>query len=148
MRILGVSQKWDKLELHTPVEKRGLFTTFRFQRKDKDWQVEELAQIVYKPRSKDREFLGIARIIRKQRKDLKKRWNYYPLPSYPNTPDMITPREAEDDGFTGMHGGGDIDKMLRFFRDTYGYSRCESEPINKLVLYWVYPSGERMREGR
>lgn len=131
MRILGVSQKWPKL-------KKEIFTTFRFPRKDKDWQVEEIIQIVYKPRSKEREILGEARIIRKEPKDLNKRWSYYPSSgSSPNTPDMITPNEAKEDGFTGMHGGGDIEKMQQYFIDTYGYSRCCKELINKLTLYWI-----------
>lgn len=130
VRILGFNKKWAKLNNDI------LFTTFRFPRKDKDWQIEEVAQIVYKPRSKEREVLGVARIIRKEPKDLNKRFSYFPLPSIPNTPDMITPNEAEYDGFTGMHGGGDIDKMRRFFYDTYGYTKCE-ERINKLTLYWI-----------
>jgi hypothetical protein len=137
MRILGFSEKWPKLELRLPIEQRGLFTTFRFERRDRDWEVEELVQVVYKPRSKEREIWGIARIIRKQPKNLNKRWEYYPLPSYPNTTDMITPIEAEMDGFTGIHGVGDIEKMRRYFMDTYGYSRCSKEIINRLVLYWV-----------
>jgi len=131
MRILGFSQKWPKLNTD------GLFTTYRFTRKDKDWQVEEVVQIVYKLRSKEREPLGIARIIRKEPKDLNKQFHYnFGGYSPPNTPDTITPDEAEDDGFTGMHGGGDTAKMRQFFLDTYGYSKCE-EPINKLTLYWI-----------
>ena len=130
MRELGFSKMWDKLNNEI------LFTTFRFPRKDKDWQIEEGVKIVYKPRSKEREVLGIARIIRKQPKDLNKRWSYYASFSQPNTPDMITPSEADEDGFTGMHGGGDTEKMRRFFIDTYGYSKCK-EPINRLTLYWV-----------
>jgi len=51
MRILGVSKKWDKLK------NEMLFTTFRFPRKDRDWAVEEVVQLVYKPRSKEREIL-------------------------------------------------------------------------------------------
>ncbi len=130
MRILGFSHKWRKLN-------NDLFTTYRFSRKDKDWEVEEVVQIVYKPRSKEREPLGIARIIRKQPKDLNKQWSYYPYSGQsPNIPDMITPNEAEEDGFTGMHGGGDTEKMRKFFYDTYGYSRCK-ELINKLTLYWI-----------
>ena len=131
MRELGFSKKWGKLNSET------LFTTFRFPRKDKDWQVEEAVKIVFKPRSKEREVLGIARIIRKEPKDLNKQFNYY-VGGYstPNTPDTITPDEAEDDGFTGMHGGGDTEKMRKFFIDTYGYSKCR-EPINKLTLYWI-----------
>jgi len=131
MRELGFSKKWDKLNSEI------LFTTFRFPRKDKDWQIEEVVKIVYKPRSKEREVLGVARIIRKKPKDLNKQFHYY-FGGYhePNRPDTITPNEAEDDGFTGMHGGGDTEKMRRFFIDTYGYSKCK-EPINKLTLYWI-----------
>lgn len=141
MRILGFSKKWPKLHLDEPIEDRPPFTTFRMPRRDKDWSVEEVVQVVYKTRTKDREVLGVARIIRKQPKDLNKRWSYYPLPSYPNTPDMITPKDAEEDGFTGMHGGGDIEKMTKFFWDSLGYSRCMSEPINKLTLYWIVTDG-------
>jgi len=131
VRILGFSKKWSKLNNDI------LFTTFRFPRKDKDWQVEEVVQVVYKPRSKDREPLGIARIIRKEPKDLNKQFHYYTGGySPPNTPDIITPSEAEEDGFTGVHGGGDTEKMRQFFIDTYGYSKCK-EPINKLTLYWI-----------
>jgi len=129
MRILGFTKKWDKLN-------EMIFTTYRFPRKDKDWEVEEVVQIVYKPRSKEREILGIARIICKQKKDLNKTWLYFPTPLYPNTSDMVTPTEAEEDGFTGMHGGGDTKAMRKFFCDTYGYSKCK-EPINKLTLYWI-----------
>src|SRR3972149_6135607 len=130
MRELGFSKKWNKLDSE-------IFTPFRFPRKDKDWQAEEVVKIVYKPRSKQREVLGVARIIRKETKDLTKRFNYYTGGySPPNTPDTITPSEAEDDGFTGMHEGGDIEKMKQFFLDTYGYSKCK-EPINKLTLYWI-----------
>lgn len=131
MRILGFSKKWTKLNSEV------LFTTYRFPRKDKDWQVEEVVQIVYKPRSKEREPLGIARIIRKEPKDLNKEYHYnFGSYSQPNTPDTITPDEAEQDGFTGMHGGGDTKKMRQFFIDTYGYAKCK-EPVNKLTLYWV-----------
>ncbi len=129
MRILGFSKKWYKLNTEI------IFTTFRFPRKDRDWEVEELVQIVYKPRSKEREILGIARIIRKQEKDLRKNWSYFPSARCPNTPDMITPEDAEEDGFTGMHGGGDILKMMKFFYETYGYVR--DKKMNKLTLYWV-----------
>jgi len=133
MRELGFSKKWGKL--------RGqmVFTTFRFPRKDKDWAIEEVVRIVYKPRSKEREVLGVARIIRKDIKDLNKRWNYYVAgfsTQQENTPDMISPNEAEEDGFTGQHGGGDAGKMREYFLETYGYAKCK-EPINKLTLYWI-----------
>ena len=130
MRILGFSKKWTKLD-------EVIFTTYRFPRKDKDWAVEEVVQCVFKPRSKEREVLGVARIIRKQPKDLNKKYHYY-IGGYaiPNTLDTITPDEAGADGFTGMHGGGDTEKMRKFFIDTYGYSKCK-ELINKLTLYWM-----------
>jgi hypothetical protein len=138
MRILGFSTKWQKLDNDL------VFTTFRFARKDaskgRDWAVEEAVQIFYKPRSPKREFLGIARIIRKEPKDLNKRFTYWQAlgsPSKTNTPDTITPREAEDDGFEGNHGGGDTEKMRDYFRTTYGYSKCRNEPIYKLTLYWI-----------
>lgn len=72
MRILGFNQKGGKLNNNI------MFTTFRFPRKDKDWEVEEVVQVVYKPRSPKREILGIARIIRKEPKDLTKEYFYYP----------------------------------------------------------------------
>lgn len=131
MRILGFTKKWAKLN------KGILFTTFRYPRRDKDWRVEELVQIVYKPRSKEREILGIARIIRKQEKNTKKRWSYYPLPSFPNTSDMITPEEAYEDGFSGMHGGGDIEKLLDWLQESAGIRFFRESLVNKLILYWI-----------
>ena len=136
MRILGVSKTWPKL-------KNDLWTTYRFPRKDRDWGIEEVVQVVYKPRSKEREVIGIARIIRKEPKDLNKQYFYYPGIGDYNTPETITPSEAEEDGFTGMHGGGDTEKMRRWFIDTYGYSKCK-ELINKLTLYWL--SGDALAD--
>ena len=134
MRILGFSKKWPKL-YKNPDE---LLTTFRYPRRDKDWQVEEVVQVVYKPRSKEREPLGIARIIRLQPKDMSKHWCYWPSHSIPNTPDMISPSEAEEDGFTGQHGGGDVRAMIDFIKD-WG----RPPMINKLILYWI----ERFNDG-
>lgn len=131
MRILGFSKKWGKLNNEI------LFTTFRYPRRDKDWQVEEVVQIVYKPRSKEREPLGIARIIRKQEKNTSKRFSYYPLPSFPNTPDMIRPEEAYEDGFSGMHGGGSIEKLLDWLRESAGMRFYRESLVNKLTLYWI-----------
>ena len=131
MRILGFSKKWDKLN-------NGImFTTFRFPRKDKDWEVEETVQIVYKPRSKNREPLGVARIIRKDTKDLSKEWSYYPRSHRPNTPDMLTPDEAKEDGFTGMHGGGDREKMIKYLTKSQHTHKNRENLINKLTLYWI-----------
>lgn len=133
MREIGFSKEWPKLKQET-------FTTFRFPRKDKDWQMEEVVKVVYKPRTKERKVLGVARIIRKQPKDLNKRFNYYTgLGNFyqKNEADCVTPEEAENDGFTGRNGGGDTEKFLKFFQETYGYSRCRDEKINKLTLYWI-----------
>jgi len=58
VRILGFSKKWTKLN-------QDEFTTFRLPRKDKDWQLEEVVQVVFHPRHKDREVLSIAQIIEK-----------------------------------------------------------------------------------
>jgi hypothetical protein len=133
MRILGFSTKWNKLSNEL------LFTTFRFARKDapkgRDWAVEEVVQIVYKPRSPKREYLGIARIIRKEAKNLNKHFSYFNYPE--NTPDVIRPDEAEEDGFKGNHGSGDTEKLRDYFYKTYGYSKCQNEPIYKLILYWI-----------
>lgn len=131
MRILGFSKKWGKLNNEL------LFTTFRYPRRDRDWQIEEVVQIVYKPRSKDREPLGIARIIRKQKKNTTKQWSYYPSTHFPNTPDMITPEEAYEDGFSGVHGGGSIGKMLDWLRESAGMRFYREPIVNKLTLYWI-----------
>ena len=136
MRILGFSKKWDKLNKRWFERDRHTFTTFRFPRKDKDWEVEELVQVVYKPRSKEREPLGIARIIRKQEKDLSKK--FYGFGDICKDPDVITPAEAYEDGFSGMHGGGDIQKMLDFLRESSTFEQYyRVSKVNKLILYWI-----------
>ena len=64
MRILGFSEKWAKLL-------EGTFTTFRLERRDTDWQVGEVVQVVYKPRRKGGgEKLGVAKIVDKARRYL------------------------------------------------------------------------------
>ena len=111
MRVLGFSKKWPKLSMDE-------FTTFRFPRKDTDWQVGEIVQIVYHPRSnKDREIIGTAKIIIKQPYCLKPTGSYL----YP------TQEDAEADGFP------DVDQFLDFFYESYG-DRIFSEPMNKLTL--------------
>ena len=132
MRIMGFSKKWTKLSKQWFNRDFHTFTTFRYPRRDRDWEIEEVVQVVFRTRFPDREPLGIARIIRKEEKNLDKTWNYYPFPSFQNTPDMIDSSEAEEDGFTGSHGWGDVKAMIQFIRD---YGR---EPIvNKLTLYWI-----------
>ena len=123
MRILGVSKKWDKL-------KQPEWTTFRFPRKDRDWQMNEPVQVVFKPRSKEREILGIATIIEK-----------YAVYVFPNPiPDPICPigsiteEDAINDGFQGLK------EMQLWFWDTYKREAVNS-PINKLTLIWQETAG-------
>ena len=117
MRILGFSKKWSKLS-------QPEFTTFRFARKDKDWEVGELVQIIYKPRSKDREKLGIAEITRKESRNMvRARRNEWVIPT-------ITEEEANADGFENYM------QMWFWLFDTYGGQRLIHEPMNKLTLRW------------
>ncbi len=123
MRILSFSKKWPKL--NNPI----LFTTFRYERRDTDWQVEEVVLVVYKTRTPEREELGIARIIRKDLKDLDKRYLKWPI----DTPGgNLTREEAVADGFPGFMGGGDIDAMRQFLREP-----GRGSLINKLTIYWI-----------
>jgi len=112
MRILGFEKKWPKLQ-------KNNFTTFRFPRKDRDWQTGEEVQIVYKPRSKEREILGIARIINKDERQFLSFGQF-----------EIMDEEARDDGFTGYI------EMKDWFFKRYG-DRIFDEPMNKLTLTWV-----------
>lgn len=137
MRILGFSKMWPKLNKQWFALNPLTFTTFRYPRRDKDWEVEEVVQVVYKPRSKEREPLGVARIIRKQEKDMSRDWTYYPRPNCPNTPDMISPSEAKEDGFDSMHGGGDVEKLLKWLRESSPERYFREKIVNKLTLYWI-----------
>ena len=103
MRILGYSKKWDKL-------KKPIHTTFRYPRKDKDWYQGELVQEVYRPRSRDREFLQVARIIKKEPKQLAD----------------ITHGEAVEDGFINLYA------MFEFLGKDM--KNDFHRPINKLIV--------------
>lgn len=117
MRILGFSQKWGKLQ-------EPEFTTFRFTRKDKDWQLGEVVQVVFKPRSKGREILGVAEIITKE-----VRWIF--SGKKPRGAKMLTPQEARRDGFKGY-----VD-MAMWLCTAHKHSRLCEEPMNKLTLRWI-----------
>jgi len=114
MRILGFSKHWVKLE-----EKE--FTTFRFARKDRDWEVGEQVQIVFKPRSKDREVLGVAMIIGKNRRLIPSAISYMALNVLP-----VTDAEAIADGFESVAG------MREWLQGTHGKERALL--MNKLTL--------------
>lgn len=123
MRILGFSKK-DWINHLTGSLKLGedVFTTFRFTRRDRDWQVGELVQVVYKPRRKGGgEKLGIAEII-----DKEQRW----LLRGGITALLIAETEAKRDGF---HSVG---KMVHWVSHTYK-ARNFKESMNKLTLRWA-----------
>lgn len=104
MRILGFSKKWDKLC-------KPVHTTFRYPRKDKDWYEDEVVQEVYRTRSKNREVLQIATIIRKEPKFLAD----------------ITHEEAVEDGFINLYA------MFEWL-GVYHKGKDIFRPINKLTL--------------
>jgi hypothetical protein len=108
MRVLGFSKRWPKLQ-------QELFTTCRFPRKDRDWTVSEVVQIVYHPRSKDREILAFAQIVDKEPKTL--------LGKLPNS---FTDKEAQEDGFN------DWPDMENWLAKIYG--KWRPTDINKLTL--------------
>lgn len=116
MRILGFSRKWDKL-------KQAEFTTFRFARKDKDWQPGETVQIVYKPRSKTREILGTAFIFAKVPRAMCR----YIGCTFPG----VTNKEAKEDGFVDYY------QMWEWLFDAHGSQRLRDKPMNKLTLRWL-----------
>lgn len=114
MRVLGFSQRWQKLS-------NKEFTTFRFPRKDRDWQEGEIVQVVYKPRSKEREIFGEARIL-----EMDYKW----VVIWYSGEWGITEEEAQLDGFVDRYD------MLHWLEKTHGTRHCY-EKMNKLTLRWV-----------
>ena len=112
MRILGYSVKWPKLE-------KPIHTTFRLTRKDNDWEIGEIVQEVYRPRSKQREVLGTAVILSKDKRLMRFGVRGFPHP---------TEEEAQEDGFK------DLDEMWLWLRKAHGADRLLREPLNKLTL--------------
>lgn len=129
MRILGFSRKdWMNYITGKPKLEEDNFTTFRFTRKDKDWSVEEVVQVVIKPRRKGGgEKLGIAEIIKKE-----PRWvNGLRFVLHVNTHiETVNVGEARADGFASST------EMIMYMRKAYG-DRILAEPFNKLTLRWV-----------
>lgn len=123
MRILGFSRKWPKLE-------QPEFTTFRFPRRDRDWAVGEFVQVVYKPRSRDREVLGTAEIISREPRRAAKHGCLLPYP-------CISNQEAEQDGFPGTIEKPAYFMMWEWLWDTHGSERLFNEPMSKLTLRWI-----------
>jgi len=130
MRILGFSKKWDKL-------RQPDFTTFRFPRRDKDWEVGEQVRVVYKPRTKEREVLGIAKIIGKERcwvgwATTLIHWIHSQKDILPGRGGWgtVSHKEAVEDGFSGVL------EMIQWMSKTHK-DRNNQEIMNKLTLQWV-----------
>lgn len=115
MRIISFSQRWPKLL-------NPEFTTFRFPRKDRDWEVGEIVQVYFKNRSPNREKLGEAEIITKEPRRTKC--------SIPNNIPVVSDLEASADGFENFSD------MYNWLVETYGGMRA-SFTINKLTLRWT-----------
>ena len=120
MRILGFSRKWAKLE---QIE----FSTFRYPRGDKGWEVGEHVQIVVQPRRKGGgDKLGIAVIVNKELREFAKGYSRLFLG---NCAPLVTDEEAQADGFANL---GD---MVAWMEKTYG--RLDWIPcMEKLTLRW------------
>lgn len=117
MRVLGFSQKWNKLHLELPIDRRPYFTTYRLLGKDTGrgggCRLGEVVQIVYKPRSPHREILGTAKIIG----------------MHPCSLAEITDTEAWEDGFENYQA------MVDWFVKTYGKDIGQKALIG-LMLRW------------
>ena len=118
MRILGFSEKLEKLN-------KKEFTSFRPRRKDRDWGVCEDVQVVYKPRSKNREVLGVAKIIEREPRFMAS----YMLGG--QFAFNVSHLEAVEDGFEN------IVEMMKWFKKTYGEDCLTQKVMNKLTLRWV-----------
>ena len=118
MRILGFSKRWQKLS-------NPEFTTFRFPRKDADWEVGEVMQIVYKPRTKGREILGVATIIGRNTRLIPPAAVYVAKVNAP----LITHAEVVADGFES------VNEMRQWLQKAYGKGRILL--MNKLTLEWL-----------
>lgn len=122
-RIISFSRKWEKLN-------QPYFTTFRFPRKDRDWEVGETAQVFFKNRSPQREKLGTAQIIDKTKRCMAKIGD--------TTGEiLVTNEEAKADGFKDERGQPAYFNMWEYLWDFYGGERLLNEPINKLTLRWL-----------
>lgn len=106
MRELGFSRNWgNKLNADA-------WTTFRFKRKDKDWQAGETVRIVMSPRSKKRQVLCVATIMTKEARYASE----------------ISDSEAIIDGFDNR------EEMERALLNMHGLDRCDNEPLYKYTL--------------
>lgn len=116
MRIFGFQRiDWQDFNLLRPKMLAPTFSTWRWPRKDKDWQPGEIVQVVIKPRLPLRVVLGCAKIVTVESRGS---WS-------------ITDQEAQADGFVSA-----------FWLNAYlcDEQRSRQIPIttkpNKLMLEW------------
>jgi len=122
MRILGFSRRdWINYETGHPKLEEDKFTTFRFKRRDRDYEVGEVVRVVIRPRRKGGgEYMGPAMIIAREPRGM-------PLPEGP--PPAIIREEARRDGFLSYKD------MWTWLYRIHG-DRLLQEPMNKLTLSW------------
>ena len=123
MRILGFGRLWPKLE-------QEIFTTYRYPRGDKDWEVGEVVQVFLKPRSRSRVKLGVARIIGKEPRELDDSFQRRFPESLEGQVPVVTEEEAKADGFAT------VAEMVAYFIKQRGALDYTSL-FNKLTLEWV-----------
>jgi len=147
MREFMVSRKdWMNYLTNTPKLQEPEFTTFRLPRKDKDWREKEIVLIVYKPRGKNREVLGTAKIITKEPK------YFFYIPHGLFKERIINDKDAKRDGFQSSH------EMYLAMIKMHGHEKIDGSflvtgpydgRINKLTLRWMKTgSSPRTRTGR
>lgn len=98
----------------SPKLNQDQFTTFRFARKDKDWEVGEIVSIAYGPNSPSRPVIGRAQIISKK----------------PTMLHDVSEAEAKEDGFK------DLQAMIARMHEVHG-DQVLSEPMNKLQVKYI-----------
>ncbi len=117
MRVLGFSKvDWRNYETHQDSKMlQPEFTTWRWPRKDRDWELGEHVQVVIRPRIPQRLILGEAVIVTIESKD-----------SY-----LITEREARVDGFEGQGA-----LTLYLMKERYARKIDRNLNPHKLTLRW------------
>jgi hypothetical protein len=120
---MGFQKQWINQVTGKPKLSEETFTTFRFPRKDRDWEVGETVQVVMNPRTKGRVPVGEAVIVSKEIKAL------IPAQRHGQT-NLITNDEARQDGF--MLAAELVDFMLEGKPLSYWGLRP-----NRLTLRWT-----------
>jgi hypothetical protein len=98
------------------------FTTYKRIRKDKDWEVGEIVNITLSPVAKPHTQLGLAKIIRIDKKST----NHY---IYTDT----TSLSSEELAYDGFEPFSD----WKFMHSYFGYKSYEVKIFNKITLQWI-----------